>query len=129
VIEVAGIPLGDYTRELVLRLGGRSLAERVRANVVAQEQTVDGVAARLLAGEADAGILYATDVGARPGLRAIEPPPAAAVDVTCVVCVVAASAVGGRATAWVDGLTGPRGQEVLRRAGFGPPPASPRADA
>ncbi len=123
VIEVAGIPLGDYTRALLARLGDAAFSEHVLANVVAQEQTVDGVAARLVAGAADAGILYATDVASRPGLRSIELPPHASVEVTCAVCVVTASAVRTRATAWVERLTGPAGQEVLRRAGFGPPPA------
>jgi molybdate transport system substrate-binding protein len=123
VIEVAGIPLGDYTREFLARLGGAAFSARVLANVVAEEQTVDAVAARLVAGEADAAILYATDVISRPELRAIEPPPSSQVEVTCVVCVIAATAVRGRATAWVDRLTGAVGEEVLRRAGFGPPPA------
>ncbi len=123
VIEVAGIPLGDYTRELLARLGGAAFAARVLANVVAEEQTVDAVAARLVAGEADAAVLYATDVISRPDLVAIEPPPTSEVEVTCLVCVVAASVVRERATAWVDRLTGPLGQEVMRRAGFGPPPA------
>ncbi|HEU0318011.1 MAG TPA: molybdate ABC transporter substrate-binding protein [Solirubrobacteraceae bacterium] len=122
VIEVAGIPLGDYTRELLASLGD-AFSERVLANLVAQEQTVDGVAARLVAGAADAGILYATDVASRPGLRGIELPPGTSVEVTCSVCVVTASVVRTRAAAWVDLLTGPAGQEVLRRAGFGPAPA------
>ncbi len=123
VIEVAGIPLGDYTRELLGRVGDAAFSERVLANVVAQEQTVDGVTARLLTGAADVGVLYATDVANRPGLRGIELPPSASVEVTCAVCVVSASVARTRATAWVDRLTGPVGQEVLRRAGFGPPPA------
>ena len=124
VIEVEGIPLGDYTRELLARLDemeDAGFSERVLRNVVSEEQTVDHVAARLLAGEADAAVLYVTDVIARPGaLRAIEPPPAARVEAMCVACVVTATADRGRAVAWVDGLTAPAGREIMRRAGFGP---------
>jgi molybdate transport system substrate-binding protein len=126
VIEVEGIPLGDYTRELLGRLDeelGEDYAARVLANVVRQEQTVDDVAARLLSGEADAAVLYATDVVSRAGeLRAMEP-PGVAVAVTCVVCVVSAGGEQERAAAWVEALRGPGGQEIMRGAGFEGPPA------
>ncbi len=128
VIEVAGIPLGDYTREALGHLDamiGGGFAKAALVNVVAQEQTVDAVAALLLAGLGDAAVLYATDVAARPDqLRAIELPAAAAVAVTCVACVVAADPDRARALAWVDGLTDPAAQDILGRAGFGPPDRS-----
>jgi molybdate transport system substrate-binding protein len=86
VIEVAGIPLGDYTRLMLLRMdevAGAGFSALAMTNVVAEEQVVDAVAARLLAGDADAGVLYATDVAARaPRLRAIELPAGARVAVT-----------------------------------------------
>jgi molybdate transport system substrate-binding protein len=125
VIEVAGIPLGDYTRTLLARLeavAGPGFAERALANVVAEEQVVDDVAARLLAGEADAGVLYATDVAARaPRLRAIEVPAAAAVAATYAACVTTSSDAPERATAWVDGLTTSPALDAMRDAGFAPP--------
>jgi molybdate transport system substrate-binding protein len=124
VIEVAGIPLGDYTRTLLARLeaiAGAGFAERALANVVAEEQVVDAVAARLLADDADAGVLYATDVAARvPHLRAIEIPAAAAVAATYAACVTASAADPDRATAWIDGLTTSPALEVMRDAGFAP---------
>jgi molybdate transport system substrate-binding protein len=130
VIEVEGIPLGDYTRELLALLdkhAGEGFADRVLINVVAQEQTVDIVADRLLTGEADAAVLYATDVAARPEtLRAIEMPAGVGVTVTCFACVVsAAAAAPGRASAWLERLTAPSAVGVLRGAGFGPPPSWP----
>jgi molybdate transport system substrate-binding protein len=122
VIEVAGIPLGDYTRLMLLRMRA-GFAERVMANVVAEEQLVDDVAARLLAGDCDAGVLYATDVAARaPRLRAVEIPQAARVAVTLVACATASSADPARAAAWVAALAAPAAQAVLRGAGFGPVP-------
>ena len=90
----------DYPRVLLTRLDditGDGFAARTFANVVDQVQTVDHVAARLLAGDADAAVLYATHVAARPGqLRAIDLPVGAAVAVTCVACVVTASGQPGR---------------------------------
>ena len=125
VIEVEGIPLGDYTRELLALLdahAGEGFAERVLLNVVSQEQTVDVVADRVLSGEADAAVLYATDVAARRDtLRAIEFPAGISVDVTCFACVVQGGPAPERAGAWVDGLTRLPAAEVLRRAGFRPP--------
>ncbi len=127
VIEVAGIPLGDYTRKLLALvdgLAGDGFADAVRANVVFEAQTVFEVGDALVDGAADAAVLYATDVAARDGrLRAIELPGEALVGVTCVACVVAASQRPVDAAAWIDELVGPAGQAVLRRAGFGPPPA------
>jgi molybdate transport system substrate-binding protein len=131
VIEVAGIPLGDYTRELLGRLddlsgpdepSGRGFSSGVFANVVAEVQTVFEVADALLGGAADAAVLYATDVAAQAGrLRAIELPAEAAVGVTCVACVVESSGRRAQAEAWVGELVGGSAQAVLAAAGFGPP--------
>lgn len=129
VIEVEGIPLGDYTRMLLVRLDrilDDGFGARTFANVVDEVHTVDVVAARLLDGDADAAVLYATDVAARPGdLRAIDLPERAAVAVTCAACAVTASAATGAATAWVGALSADPACAILRRAGFGPPSGSP----
>jgi molybdate transport system substrate-binding protein len=124
VIEVEGIPLGDYTRELLARLDeqvGGGFSGKVFGNVVFEAQTVFEVADALLEGKADAGVLYATDVAARPGgLRAIELPGAGAVEVTCVACVVVGSKRAEEAAGWVEGLVGEASQAVLEEAGFRP---------
>jgi molybdate transport system substrate-binding protein len=131
VIEVAGIPLGDYTRLMLLRMddvAGAGFAERAMANVVAEEELVDDVAARLLEGRCDAGVLYATDVAARaPRLRAIEIPVGARVAVTLVACATTRAADPARAAAWVQELVQPPAQAVLRAAGFGPAPGAQSA--
>jgi molybdate transport system substrate-binding protein len=126
VIEVAGIPLGDYTRDLLAsvdRLADDGFSAAVFENVVFEAQTVFEVADRLLDGAADAAVLYSTDVAAHPtALRAIEFPPDTSVSVTCVACVVDASPRQADATDWVEGLVGQSTQAILREAGFGPPP-------
>lgn len=126
VIEVAGIPCGDYTRTMLKNMNAiadAGFSDRAMANVVAQEQVVDAVAAKLIGGQADAGVLYATDVQAHlPQLRAIELPAAAEVPVTLVACVVTATSQHDRARAWVASLESPETEEIMRAAGFGPPP-------
>ncbi len=125
VIEIAGVPLGDYTRELLDGLGelyGCAFAQGVLDNVVAQRDSVDAVSAVVYDGEADAAILYATDVAASGGrLRAIEPPREAAVPATYVVCALRAAEQPADAAVWIDLTLGPLGQRVLRGAGFAPP--------
>ncbi len=124
VIEAAGIPLGDYTRELLRRLDdvrGGGFADAVLANVVAEEQDVDAIAARLRAGDADAAFLYATDVAASGGrLRAIEPPAPAATEAVCVVCALREAADPDGARDWIDLMLGTVGARILRDAGFRP---------
>jgi molybdate transport system substrate-binding protein len=123
-IEVAGIPLGDYTRTMLRRMddvAGAGFCERALANVVAEEVVVDAVVARLVDGDADLGVLYSTDVMARgQQLRAIEIPPRAAVQGTYCACVVSATTQEPRATAWVDALFAQPTQAILRDAGFVP---------
>lgn len=124
VLELPGIPLGDYTRELLARmeeLRGDGLARRILRNVVAERDDVDAVTACVYAGEADATILYATDVvGSRGRLRAIEPSREAGVEATYVVSELLAAQRPAAARAWVALLLGPVGRAVLEAAGFGP---------
>jgi molybdate transport system substrate-binding protein len=120
VIEVEGIPLGDYTRSLLTQLDrcfGAGFAQQVLANVVTQEQTVTAVVERLTRGEADGAVLYDTDVVASAGrLRALAVP--VAVRGTYVVATVRSAHEA--AAAWLSMLEGPTGRSVLRAAGFDP---------
>jgi molybdate transport system substrate-binding protein len=120
VIEVEGIPLGDYTRVLLERWGearGRDFVSTVMANVVRQEESVAAVLQRLRRGEADAAVLYNTDVQTAGGrLRAIEAP--VPVFGTYVAATVRASRQPDVARAWLALITGPVGGRILRAAGF-----------
>ncbi len=92
-VEVAGIPLGDYTRALFAQRHVQP------TNIVAQEQLVDAVAERIIDRTADAGILYASDVAARPQLEAIE------VDFPAIALYVAVTPTAdARARAWAANL-------------------------
>ncbi|WP_037502466.1 molybdate ABC transporter substrate-binding protein, partial [Solirubrobacter soli] len=103
-IEVEGVPLGDYTRELF------KTVPVLPEQIAFQETVVDAVAERVLNGDADAGILYATDVDFRPRLRAIEVQPAVR-----AVYVAAVASEHPEAQPFVDSLLG---HPALRRAGF-----------
>ncbi|WP_206051732.1 molybdate ABC transporter substrate-binding protein [Nocardioides ferulae] len=86
---------------------------------VSLEVDVKAVLARVVDGEADAGLVYASDVvTAGDSVRALPLPGAA--DERTVPSVLALPGAPGSAQDFVDLLLSREGQDVLRAAGFGP---------
>jgi molybdate transport system substrate-binding protein len=113
VLGAEGVPIGDYAREALAEAGQEAVLE----NVVSLEQDVKGVVGKVALGEADAGIVYATDAVAADGdVRAIEFATTIAIEYP-----VAVVRRGEQSEAFVDLLFSGRGRELLREAGFGPP--------
>jgi molybdate transport system substrate-binding protein len=118
VIGAEGVPIGDYTRD-VLASAGR---EDVLDSVVSEEKDVKGVLAKIAAGEADAGFVYATDtLAARDDVRTIELPAEIQATVRYPVAIVAESGQKDEARRFVERLRGAEGRRLLREAGFGLP--------
>ena len=116
-----GVPIGDYTREVLARLGPRGAA--VLRNVRSEEPDVKGIVGKLTQSGADAGFVYVTDVNATKGaLRAIELPPVAQPRVVYAAAVVKGTKHPDEARGFVDGLLSGAGQRALRAAGFEPLP-------
>jgi molybdate transport system substrate-binding protein len=116
-----GVPIGDYTREVLDRLGPRGAG--VLHNVRSEEPDVKSIVGKLTQSGADAGFVYVTDVRATKGaLRAIELPPAAQPRVVYAAAVVTGTKHPDEARGFVDGLLSGAGQRALRAAGFEPPP-------
>ena len=117
-----GVPVGDYTREV---LGGlkASLEQAILRNVRSLEPDVAGIVGKLTQGAVDAGFVYATDVVATDGaLEAVELPPPLAPDVAYGAVVVDGSENPAGAEAFIEGLLSGPGADALAEAGFGPPP-------
>jgi molybdate transport system substrate-binding protein len=121
VIGAEGVPVGDYTRAVLARLGaGRS--EAVLANVRSNEPDVKGIVGKLVQGAADAGFVYASDVEASGGeLRAIELPAELEPTATYGAGVVAAAKQPDAAEGFVDDLLAGGCHDALLAAGFGEP--------
>lgn len=68
VIEQPAVPAGNYSRQALEKMSqdpafGSDFSARVLANVVSQEPDVKSVLSRIQLAEADAGMLYVSDVG------------------------------------------------------------------
>lgn len=110
-----GVPCGD---------AATTLAQRAEVTLApdSEESSVSGVLSKITAGEADAGIVYTTDI-ARSGGKAQQVPLPESLTVTTSVPIVEVR--GARnpeaARAFLDLATGPDGQRILADHGFGPP--------
>jgi molybdate transport system substrate-binding protein len=118
VLAAEGVPAGDYAREILANAG---ITDGALANVVSNEEDVKGVVQKILLGEADAGIVYRTDVteGARSQVRTVEIPKDVNVIATYPIAVIASTENPDQAGAFVDFVLG-EGQEILRSFGFLP---------
>jgi molybdate transport system substrate-binding protein len=121
VIGAEGVPVGDYTRAVLARLGAER-SEAILANVRSNEPDVRGIVGKLTQGAADAGFVYASDVkAAGDALRAIELDPKLEPTAIYGAGVVEAAEQPDAAEAFVDDLLAGGCHEALLAAGFGEP--------
>ena len=89
---------------------------------VSEEQSVTDVLAKVSTGEADAGLVYVTDVlGAGDDVEGIELPESSSVVNTYPIVAVEGAAQPDLARDFVQLVLGATGRAVLGDAGFGPP--------
>lgn len=118
VLAAEGVPVGDYAREALTRLG----LSAALANVVSNEDDVKGVAGKVALGEADAGIVYATDAAPLgDDVLVFDLPGRAQPAIEYQVAVASESDDPEAARAFIDRLLSDAGREALARAGFGLP--------
>ena len=118
VIGAEGVPIGDYTRTVLDSMGMNAVLD----SVVSNEDDVKGVLAKVAAGDADAGFVYATDAKAAGAeVEAIELPASAQAKVEYPITMVTDAAHEEAAQQFVDLVMSDEGQQQLREAGFGPP--------
>lgn len=119
VMAAAGVPVGDYTRTVLGRLGLSDLVGKA----LSQETDVREVLAKVVLGEADAGFVYATDARTVAGkVSKLRLPPASQPRVLYAAAAVKSSKHLAKAKAWVKMLRGRTAQKKLRAAGFLPIP-------
>ena len=119
VMAAAGVPVGDYTRKALKRLGLSDLVDKA----VSQETDVREVLSKVVLGEADAGFVYATDAKTVKGkVGVIGLPKSAQPRVLYAAAAVKSSKHLEAAKTWVHRLLSRRAQMKLRAAGFLPIP-------
>jgi molybdate transport system substrate-binding protein len=118
VLAAPEVPAGRYARQALD-------ARHVTVRPVSLEENVKAVVAKVALGEADAGIVYVTDLAAAgPEVEGVGIPREQNVPATYPIAVVKASRRQQRAEAFVALVRSDRGQRVLERYGFLPPPTS-----
>lgn len=123
------VPAGRYAREVIESLAedprfGPQYAAQLLGNVVSEEPNVRGVLQKVALGEADAGFVYASDLhsvkNAVKNILALPVPPEANVVAVYPVAVLRDAANIESAETFIQFLTSPRGQRILKNHGFGP---------
>ena len=114
VTAAPDVPIGHYAAQALQKAG-------VQVTPASQEADVKGIVTKVTTGEADAGIVYATDVAAAgKAAQGVAVPARDDVRATYPVAVLrdAPNAAAGRA--FVDFLLSAQGQRILASYGFGP---------
>lgn len=125
VFGAEAVPVGTYSRIVLKNLGkdpayGADFATRVMRNVVSEEENVRAVVSKVQLGEADAGIVYRSDVtkGAARYIKSFDIPVEANVVATYPIVLVAGTRHAEEARAFVERVLSPEGQAILKRHGF-----------
>ncbi len=94
----------------------------VLANIVSREMGVQPIVTKVGKGEADAGLVFVTDVPAdRNGLTTLDIPDAVNQTLPLAVAPVTAGKNKAGATAFIEFLLSGAGRDVLTKAGYLPP--------
>lgn len=118
VIGAKGVPIGDYAREVLGKLPIDTSAA-ILSKVRSEEPDVKSIVGKLVAGAADVGLVYASDVNAtNGGLVAIELPPNLEPVVTYSAAVVSDSENPEGAREFIDSLVDGEAHELLLDADF-----------
>jgi molybdate transport system substrate-binding protein len=129
VLALGDVPVGGYAREAIARMGasgqfGEDFGDRVLANLVSEEVNVRQALAKVALGEADASIVYATDVTAEIESRVdtIEIPDIYNVAALYSIAIVKEAAHRSAAELFIDFVTSAEGQAIILAHGFGAAP-------
>ena len=115
VLEAQGVPAGDYTRQVLA-------AKNVTVTPKSLETDVKAALAKVTSGEADATVVYVTDVAATGGKAVgVTIADADQPDITYPIAVVKATKNHAAAEAFVNSAVSGDVQKALGAAGFFPP--------
>ena len=119
ILAGENVPVGEFAREALDEAG---ILEGALANVVSNEQDAAAVVAKILLGEADAGIAYLSDVSVASGndLGSVEIPDEVNVVTTYPIAVVEGSEHAELGHEFIGWMSSAQGLAVLEDYGFDP---------
>jgi molybdate transport system substrate-binding protein len=127
VLAAEAVPVGQYSIEFLDKAVeegtfGDTFKEDVLSNVVSYEENVRAVLSKVVLGEADAGIVYTSDVtvDSAEQVGRIEIPDNLNTIATYPIAVVKDSTQPEHAQAFINYVLSAEGQEILARYGFIP---------
>ncbi len=124
VLAAPGVPIRDYSDQSIALMGDAKFQAALYANLASEEPNVRQVATKVSLGEADAGIVYISDI--TPDIAGlvlqIPIPDAQNVLATYPIAVVEGAPAGSLAQQFVDFVLSEKGQAILQKWGFGPKP-------
>lgn len=125
VLAADNVPVGGYSREALAKMAanfGADFKERVLASVVSNEDNVKQVVAKVQLGEADAGLVYSSDVtpAVAPEVMTLDIPDEFNVVAVYPMAPLAAPPHAGLASDFVRFVLSVPGQAILRTWGFIP---------
>lgn len=125
VLAAPEVPVGNYSRLFLEKAGNhpgfpKEYKEQVLANVVSEEPNVKQVVAKILLDEADAGIVYGTDLTSQIAdkLKKLEIPAELNQQATYYIALTKTCELDQAAMAFIEFVLGEPGQKILSHHGF-----------
>jgi molybdate transport system substrate-binding protein len=122
VLGTPEVPIGAYTLQILQKAAGKYGADfptRVQAKVASRELNVRQVLAKVVLGEADAGIVYRSDAMTASGkVRVVEIPADVNVTAEYPIAALKAAPHPELARRFIELVESPAGTAALREAGF-----------
>jgi molybdate transport system substrate-binding protein len=127
VLGADAVPVGGYSRVVLRNLArapafGGDFAALALRNVVSEEENVRSIVGKVGLGEADAGIVYRSDVAptVARSIRVFEIPEGANVLASYPIALLSGAGAPDAAKAFLDLVLSPEGQSILERHGLIP---------
>jgi molybdate transport system substrate-binding protein len=121
----SSVPVGQYTLDILTKMRqdatfGATFKDKVVANVVSREDNVKSVVSKVQLGEADAGVVYTTDItpSAAKDLATLDVPDKFNVIATYPIAPLKNAAEPKLASQFVDWVLSSKGQQVMTQYGF-----------
>lgn len=125
VLTDKSVPIGNYARTALEKMTGdprfgADFAQKVLANLKSEEANVRAVVTKVQLGEADAAIVYSSDVtpAVAKDVQRIPIPDEVNVIASYPIAVTRDAPNRAAAQAFIAFVRGPRGQDILKKWGF-----------